>query len=61
MDLRDNEIRSRFVDSGKGYSTTGTQYPEDAVAYNQEYILTLYEKGVSCWNSKLYIVTFRTW
>ena len=44
MDLRDNEIRSRFVDSGKGYSTTGTQYPEDAVAYNQEYILTLYEK-----------------
>jgi SAM-dependent methyltransferase len=43
-ELRDNEIRSRFVDSGKGYSTTNIQYPEDAVAYNQEYILRLYKK-----------------
>jgi SAM-dependent methyltransferase len=44
QELRDNEIRSRFVASGKGYSTTNIQYPEDAVAYRQEYILTLYEK-----------------
>ncbi len=43
--LRDNEIRSRFIDSGKGYSTTNVLYPEDAVAYRQEYILSLYKKN----------------
>jgi ubiquinone/menaquinone biosynthesis C-methylase UbiE len=43
-ELRDDEIRSRFMDSGKGYSTTNLQYPEDAVAYQEEYVLGLYKK-----------------
>jgi hypothetical protein len=42
--LKDAEIRSRFIDSGKGYFTTNLQYPEDATAYPQEYILGLYKK-----------------
>jgi ubiquinone/menaquinone biosynthesis C-methylase UbiE len=43
-ELRDDEIRSRFIDSGKGYSTTNMEYPEDAVAYDQKYILSQYKK-----------------
>lgn len=42
--LKDDEIRSRFVDSGKGYCTTNVEYPEDAIAYDQEYVLGLYQE-----------------
>jgi len=44
-ELKDEEIRSRFIDSGKGYSTTNLQYPEDVVAYRGEYVLDLLGKS----------------
>jgi SAM-dependent methyltransferase len=43
-EIVENEIRSRFIDSGKSYWTTNLKFPEDATAYEQEYILCLYEK-----------------
>jgi len=39
----DHEFRKRFVDSGRGYWTINIERPEDAVAYQQGFILSLYK------------------
>jgi ubiquinone/menaquinone biosynthesis C-methylase UbiE len=44
QEIVNSEIRNKFVNSAKGYWTTNLKYPEDATAYPQEYILSLYKK-----------------
>jgi SAM-dependent methyltransferase len=43
-EIKNAEIRSKFVDAGKGYWTTNLKCPEEAVAYDQKYVLSLYSK-----------------